>query len=125
MQVLIVDPSEEVQRQIVACLPSSWQPDVIYASGLLDASWAALTQRPELIVLDLLLPDCAGIDLLRLLRRMSPNSIIAVHSIHQVFEQRCRLEGADYFFSHFDAIRNLHDVATAGKEVRWGAEQPA
>lgn len=110
MRVLIVDPSEVGQQRIVASLPPSWHPGVICASGFLGAAWLAVAQRLDLVILDVLPPDCAGIDLLRILRRMNPNAIIAARSTNPVLEQRCRREGADHFFRPLDDMRVLHDA---------------
>lgn len=74
MKVMIVCACEEVREQLVRSIPVSQVDEVIEASGMLSALWYAKVHRPELIVIDLLAPDCCGMQLTDLLKRLCPEA---------------------------------------------------
>jgi two-component system KDP operon response regulator KdpE len=76
-RVLIVDDEPQILRALRINLTAR-QYDVTTASNGSDALAAASESHPDLIVLDLGLPDLDGVDVIRALRTWSPVPIIVL-----------------------------------------------
>lgn len=71
--VLLVDDHPLVRHGLRALLEcESWVDRVVEAAAAREAAALAVTERPDVAVVDLGLPDCAGVDLVRRLRRTVP-----------------------------------------------------
>lgn len=81
IRTLLVDDVEDVRRMIRTALRVRGGFDVVAeaASGAEAVRLAAETQ-PDIVVLDLLLPDIAGQEVLSGIRRLSPRSNVVVFS---------------------------------------------
>ena len=81
ISVLIVDDAPDVRQMLRISLRSHGGFDVIGEAGTGgEAAELAAHHRPDVIVLDLGLPDLAGKDLLSRIRRTSPTSRIVIFS---------------------------------------------
>jgi two-component system KDP operon response regulator KdpE len=74
-RVLIVDDEPQILRALRINLHAR-QYDVITATDGAEALHAAATHRPDLIVLDLGLPDIDGVEVIRKLRSWTPVPIV-------------------------------------------------
>lgn len=68
-RVLVVDDDGESRQAVVECLREHYE--VSTASDGFSALSAVLSQRPDLVVLDLVLPRVSGVEVLRALQRSS------------------------------------------------------
>jgi two-component system, OmpR family, KDP operon response regulator KdpE len=76
-RILIVDDEPQILRALRINLTAR-QYEVVSAADGTEALRAASTQHPDLIVLDLGLPDIDGIEVIRKLRTWSPVPIVIV-----------------------------------------------
>lgn len=75
LRVLVVDDERAIRRFLRASL-SAHQYTVVEAAGGLEALAAVAASRPDIVILDLGLPDLAGIEVTRQLREWTSIPII-------------------------------------------------
>jgi two-component system KDP operon response regulator KdpE len=76
-RVLVVDDEPQIRRFLRASLQSH-DYTVLEAENGKEAVRACTTQRPDLVILDLGLPDMDGLDVISLIREWSPLPIIVL-----------------------------------------------
>jgi DNA-binding NarL/FixJ family response regulator len=110
VRVLVIDPSTEVRRRLVARLVEAGLE--VIAEGDTAAAALALTRDlgPDAVVLDVMLPDRHGLDLISALRAAHAPVRIAVVSNAAAYRRRCLALGADVFL---DKSAEFDDVAAA------------
>ena len=106
MRVLVVDDEALARRNVTVLLRSD--PDIESiaecASGS-EAVEAIRTWRPDLVFLDVQMPECGGFDVLELLGAQLPPTIIFV-TAHDEYALRAFEAGAlDYLLKPFDDAR--------------------
>src|SRR4030081_3298353 len=107
-KVLIVDPDAPVRREIRgACEQDGFQ--VIEADGAAEAMRQFESSRPNLILLEVTLPDGSGFDVCRELRKMDPTvPVIMMSSRSDEIDVVVALEvGADDYVTKPLRIREL------------------
>jgi DNA-binding NarL/FixJ family response regulator len=107
VRVLVIDPSAEVRRRLVARLIEAGLE--VIAEGDTAAAAMALTLElaPDAVVLDVMLPDRHGLDLVPALRAIRASLRIAVVSNADAYRRRCLALGADVFLdksAEFDLV---------------------
>jgi two-component system, OmpR family, response regulator len=120
MRVLIVDDHTEVLELVGRALSRDGH-DVTTALNVADALSAASSYRPELVVLDLGLPDGAGEDLCRTLRERDESLAILILTAQTQVTARVRgLDaGADDYLSKPFAVAELRArVRALSRRVR-------
>jgi DNA-binding NarL/FixJ family response regulator len=121
-RVLIVDDHNVVRRGVSDAV--SAEPDMLVcgeaASGL-EAAALVLDAKPDIVVLDLTLPDIDGIEAIRGLRAASPTVKIVVLTMHEHAQlARAALRaGASGYILKSDA---LSDLPTAVRQVARGTK---
>ena len=83
IRVMIVDDYEMVRAGVAATL--SRQPDIAVvaeASNAHEAIRLFRTERPDVTLLDLTMPDMGGVEAMRAIRREFPNSRFIVLTVH-------------------------------------------
>jgi excisionase family DNA binding protein len=102
--VLIVDDEEEI-REMLAAAMRSWDArlEVTTAPGGVEALVAVGERKPDLLVLDLLMPGLNGIEVCRRLKAHGSTRgvrIVAITGVEdQELRQRALEAGADLFFT--------------------------
>ena len=97
--ILIIDDEAQIRRALADAL-SSDSVRVVEACTGAEGLQAAADQRPDLVVLDLGLPDRAGIDVCRALRRWSTAPIVILSARQAESEKIALLNaGADDYVS--------------------------
>ena len=97
-RILIVDDERSIRRFLSASL--SGQYDVVQASDGEEALRAVLAERPDLLILDLGLPDIDGVEVTRRLREWSQIPIIVVSVREQESDKIAALDaGADGYLT--------------------------
>jgi len=98
MKLLIVEDSGLVSRRLqLAFAPlSALETEIVDRFGLALERFRVL--QPELVILDIDLPDGNGLDLLKAIKGERPATRVLMFSNHDIFRQRCIFLRADYFF---------------------------
>ena len=120
--ILIIDDEPQIRSAVRNALREVADRIGEAATGAEGLS-AAVAERPELVVLDLGLPDSAGVDVCRELRRLLASPIIVLSARHSEDEKVLLLNaGADDYvtkpFSDSASIRSrVASSATAGRSI--------
>lgn len=99
--LLIVDDSEPIRNSLRALLGTIAGIACIREAATLGQALDSVRQDPPtFVILDMRLPDGLGMDIIEALKRLAPNALIAVHTIHAHYalRKRCLDLGADWFF---------------------------
>jgi two-component system KDP operon response regulator KdpE len=98
IRILIVDDERSIRRFLSASL--SGQYDVSQASDGEEALQAVVSERPDLLILDLGLPDIDGVEVTRRLREWTQIPIIVVSVREQESDKIAALDaGADDYLT--------------------------
>jgi len=100
MKALIIDDEIDICYLLSGILKNkNIQP--YYVNTLAEAGHALKTQEPEIIFLDNHLPDGMGVDFINQIRRINPNSKIALITAYDTAADRKRAitEGVDFFIA--------------------------
>ena len=110
MRILMVDDHDVVRRGIRSVLSAESDLEVVgEAAAGMDAIRKAEELKPDLVLLDISLPDMSGIDVAPRIRQASPESKILFLSQHdsiQVANEALKT-GARGFVAKADAAREL------------------
>jgi CheY-like chemotaxis protein len=114
VRVLVVDDEPDVRLLLNAVLASPGVEIVGEAADGFDALELVTSTRPDVIVLDLMLPTLSGLDVLRALRRDNPGvRVVAVSAMAEdTAEREALAAGADLFVSKLDVTRRLLGAVT-------------
>jgi DNA-binding NarL/FixJ family response regulator len=118
IRILVVDDHELVRRHIGMVLSTEHDLNVVgHASGGHEAIRKAEEQQPDVVLLDLNLPELNGLLAAPLIKKVAPNTeILVVTSHHSLFFVRAAFKaGARGFLSKediypelVDAVRQVH-----------------
>lgn len=105
--ILIVDDESHLRQTLALCF-SELQARIVEAATAREAIQATQSERPDLIVLDLGLPDAAGLDVCVELRRLTTAPILIL-SARQAEKEKVALlnAGADDYVSKPFGVREL------------------
>ncbi len=117
-RILVVDDELAIRRYLKTILEAS-RYSVFEASDGLEALGAILTFRPDLIILDLALPDMDGVEITRKLREWShtPIIILSVRDQDQVKIEALD-SGADDYFNQAVQLRRAAGTHPDGTQAR-------
>jgi DNA-binding NarL/FixJ family response regulator len=110
VKVLIVDDSAPVRKRLAELMAEAVAIEAIAEAESAAAALEALPRiRPDVVILDLQMPEGSGLDVLRHIRRAGPSPLVVVLTNHtEDHYRRASLDsGADFFF---DKSRELHRV---------------
>ncbi|MBO0729608.1 MAG: response regulator [Acidimicrobiaceae bacterium] len=119
MRVLVVDDEPQILRALRINLHAR-QFDVVTAADGAAALEAAETQRPDLLVLDLGLPDTDGIDVIRSLRTWTEVPIIVLSGRAGSSDKIIALNAGadDYVTKPFNIEELLARMKAVGRRLR-------
>ncbi|MBI3739800.1 MAG: response regulator [Chloroflexi bacterium] len=122
-RILVVDDERPIRRFLKATL--SGQYDVIEASDGEEAIRASTNDRPDLIILDLGLPDIDGVEVTRRLREWSQVPIIIVSVREQETDKIAALDAGadDYLTKPFSAGELMARIRVALRRVSQSESQ--
>jgi len=114
VRVLVVDDDPDVRLLLHAVLASPDIEVVGEAADGFDALEAVAQTRPDVIVLDLMLPTLSGLDVLRVVRHDHPDvRVVAVSAMASHTAERDALAaGADLFVSKLEVTTRLLGAVT-------------
>lgn len=118
MKVLVVDDEPQIRRLLSAALKRGGH-DVIEAGMATAALAVAKAERPEIILLDLGLPDRDGIELIPLLKADTEAAVVILSARDATEEKVAALDlGADdYVTKPFDSEELLARLRTAARHL--------
>jgi two-component system KDP operon response regulator KdpE len=123
VRVLVVDDEPAIRRFLRASL-SAHNFEVSEAGSGHEAVSAVLTDRPDLVLLDLGLPDMDGVEVTRLLREWTPIPIIVVSVRAQEADKVAALDaGADDYLTKPFGVGEL--LARMRVALRRGSQSSA
>lgn len=117
MKILIVDDEPKILEIVKAYLTAS-NYEVIEACNGLDAL-KALTEEPDLVVLDLMLPDLSGLDVCRRLREQSnvPIIMLTAKSAEEDILTGLKVGADDYLVKPFSPKELVARIGTVLRRV--------
>ncbi|RMG31936.1 MAG: DNA-binding response regulator [Gammaproteobacteria bacterium] len=115
---LLADDHPVVRKGLRECLESSGRIRVVAEVGDGEAAYQTYKDvRPDVVVLDLVMPGISGFETIRRIRRFDPEARILVFSAHdqEAFRERARQAGANgYLTKGEDPERIIEGVLRAG-----------
>ncbi len=110
MRIVVADDQEVVRKRVVATLLSRRNFEVCAeASNGKEAVEKVKEMNPDLVVLDITMPELNGLDAARQIRTFAPNLpilILSVHKSRQVVEEAKKI-GVKGYVTKGDAIQKL------------------
>ena len=100
MKIFIVDDSSRIRSRLAAMIHSVEGVELVgEAVNARDAVNGILGLAPQSVLLDLSLPDGSGIEVLRKVRRVKPETVFIVLTNHcePQYRRACESAGAAYF----------------------------
>jgi two-component system cell cycle sensor histidine kinase/response regulator CckA len=113
LQVLLVDDSTELRERLVEMLSQVPGLDVVgQVNSVAEARSALRDLNPDLVILDLQMRDGSGIDVLRELRSIHPQTKVIVFTNHpeDQYRRRCANLGVTQFLSKSTDSRLLIEI---------------
>jgi DNA-binding NarL/FixJ family response regulator len=102
LKVLLIDDSKVVRRILRRLLKKDARVGHLFvASNAADGYSLFKIARPDVVVLDLALPDLHGLDILKLIKRATPRCVVIVltNCTAPEMRQECLRHGADSFLN--------------------------
>jgi DNA-binding NarL/FixJ family response regulator len=112
MQVFLVDDSAIVRFRFLEMLAELDDVQVVgHAATVAEATLALSTLRPDVVIVDIRLPDGNGISILRTVKQVQPAPIVGVvtNFPSDQLRERCLAAGADFFL---DKARQFDQLGT-------------
>jgi two-component system response regulator AtoC len=130
VQVLVVDDEPLIRQSLRAALvQDGFEAE---AAGSLDEAWQRFRQaRPDVVLLDLVLGECDGMDLLRRIKQDAPETKVVIITAHGTISRAVNAikQGAyDFIKKPFEleeitaAVRNAARTSTLEQRVEYLAE---
>ena len=120
LKVLIVDDSALVRKRLAGLMAETTAvAAVAEAGGAADALLAVPRFRPDVVILDLQMPEGSGLEVLKSIRRSSPAPTVVVLTNHtgDHYRRACRDGGADFFFDKSTELDRVLEVVAALRPV--------
>lgn len=121
LRVLVVDDHPAFRRALTSALSMVEDIEVAgEAGGGRDATYLAIEAEPDLVIMDLSMPDISGIDAMREIHRRKPDLPIVFLTAHADagMEKEVRMAGASGFLPKGSALEDLvvvlHEATEGG-----------
>jgi DNA-binding NarL/FixJ family response regulator len=121
VKLLIADDSTLVRNNIKRLLKEVDPIDIIESSNAADSIKKLKESAPDVLLLDLRMPEGSGYDVLKYLQneKKKPVIIVLTNSSDTLSRDRCFKLGCDYFFDkskeHREAVRIINQMAAEKK----------
>jgi two-component system response regulator DevR len=98
--VLVVEDSELVREKLVSAIGEIPGVRVVKAGNVRQARQAVVEDRPDLVLLDIRLPDGSGIDVLKEIRNERRTAVVVILTNYatEQYREKCMTVGASFFF---------------------------
>jgi len=131
MKVVIADDSEAFAQRLVQALSEIGGVKIVARARTgTEALQAVCSLRPEVVILDIRMPEGSGIEVLESLKRMkiTPVIIVLTNFAFAQYRKRCLQLGARFFFDKSgefakvgEVLRELHGGSGSGQDRADGA----
>ncbi len=113
-KILVVDDEPQIRRFLRASLPQQGYALVEAATGA-EAQAQFAREKPDLVILDLGLPDCDGLEVLAHIRRQNLTPVLVLSAREDVAGKVAALEAGadDYVTKPFDMAELVARLKTA------------
>lgn len=116
-KVLVADDEDGIRMLIVDTLSHDAQYHLLVAKDGQEALEAAMEHKPDLVLLDIMMPERDGYDVCRAIKANPATShvkVIMLTAMAQVADQRRAQEAGadDYFTKPFSPVKLLNKVAS-------------
>lgn len=119
MRALIVDDEPLARRNLAVLLAREAAIDVVGQCGSADDAVAAIaTLQPDLVFLDIEMPECDGFELLERIGPSPPFAIVFVTAHHQFALRAFEVGALDYLMKPFDDRRFARVLERARERLR-------
>ena len=107
--VVVVDDHPLIRRGLASLLDAEPDLSVSGTAASIKESIDLLKGGPDVVVVDLVLPDGSGLDLIRKIRRLAPKTKVLVSSMRdeKVFAWRCLKAGASGYVHKQEPLEAL------------------
>ena len=115
MRVFLVDDSTLVRVRLAAMLQDMWEVDKVVEAGTVAEALELLPEaKPDVVVVDMRLPDGDGLDVLRAAKRLQPRPMVVVLTNYAYDQLRstCLEAGADEFLDKRTQFDRLPAIVT-------------
>ena len=110
-RLLIVDDQPRARQGLNALLVIDFpQINIFEASNGLEALRQVKIVQPDAVVMDVLMPECDGIEATRLLKAINPQIKIILYSMYPEYKKAALSAGADAFITKGDPSKTLVDT---------------
>jgi two-component system response regulator YesN len=110
-RLLIVDDQPRSRQSLSALLVIDFpQIDIFEASNGKEALCQVKVVQPDAIVMDVLMPECDGIEATRILKANNPQIKIILYSMYPEYKKAGFSAGADAFIMKGDPFKTLVDT---------------
>ena len=101
MAVILVTDDSSFQRTIITSILKTEGYDVIQAKNGREGLDLARSHKPDLMILDILMPDINGIEILQEIKASSPDLpvIMSTADIQNTTQEECMKKGATAFLT--------------------------
>lgn len=125
--ILVVEDDRAIRNLIAATLELSHRYNFLSAHNGAAGLMQAISRRPDLIVLDLGLPDMDGVDIIRKIRSWTNRPIIVVSARSEDKDKIGALDAGadDYLTKPFSVEELLARIRVAIRKMNFGGPDPA
>lgn len=113
MRLLIADDSELIVDRLIASLEPIKGVEVVDRAGTVEeASKAVRTLRPDVVILDMQMPDGTGLDVLATMKRDQVSCVVIVltNFAYPQYRKKCLASGANFFLDKSTEFDKVGDV---------------
>ena len=113
LKVLLVDDYERVRRSLASFLTKQRGVQVIGEAASGDEAIAETERlQPDLVLMDLEMPDCGGIEAMREIKQRAPNTRVVILSPHgsEIYRRMAWGNSADGFIDKSSIKRDLLEI---------------
>jgi len=117
-KILVVDDSAFMRKIMKGILEKMGHNDITEASGGKEAIEKFKEVKPDLVLLDIIMPDVGGIDVLREIKGIDPNcKVIMVTAVGQeaMIDECTKLGAKGYIIKPFEELKVSEAIKDAMK----------
>jgi len=125
IRTLVADDEPLARSNITALLAGDPEIEIISECGSgMDTLNEIRSKKPDLLFLDVQMPECGGFDVLELLGKDLPPAIIFVTAYDQYALRAFEAGALDYLLKPFDNARFDRALTRAKEKITYGKDQP-
>ena len=110
-KILVVD-DEAAQRLLYETEISDMGHEVLLAKDGVDAVDKVRNNRPEMVILDLMMPNMHGLDALKKVLSVNPNTLVIIHSAYTHYKDNFMSWAAEEYIVKSSDLSELKGAIT-------------